>query len=290
MFRKRMIVLVVVIFSLAAVIPVLAAAPGMGTIYEGVSVPGIALGDTRAQVEDVNGPPRGCHDINQLNDLASCTFDVEGGGWVGVQYQGPNDGIASGSSDDVVINIRWGEVDSWVTTAGINTTLALNDKQSVLDAYPNADLYYDSVGRLYLLHDPELGIQVAWNHAYIFYSVSMSIFNPYTPPPPPDLILVADIEFSFDRRSVTANVLVVDEQGQPVEGAVVTEYWTYPINNNNNSTLFTDASTAGDGYATFRIDKARPGDYRINVTHVTKEGFTYDYENSIILAVMTKLK
>jgi hypothetical protein len=290
MFRKRITVLVVVLVSLVAAIPAFAAAPAEGTVFEGVSVPGIDLGDSREQVEAVYGPPRGCHDINVINDLASCSFDVEGGGYVGVLYQGPNGGNASGSPDDVVYNIRWGDVDGWVTTAGVNTTLAYNDKQAVVDAYPNADLYYDSVGRLYRLQDPELGIQVAWNHAYIFYSVSMAIFTPYTPPPPPDLLRVADIEMSADRRSVTARALVLDEQDQPVEGAVVSAWWVYPKNNNNNTNLFIDATTAGDGYATFRIDKARRGDYRFNILNVTKEGYQFDYDNSIILGIISKLK
>ena len=47
----------------------------------------------------------------------------------------------------------------------------------------------------------------------------MSIFEPYTPEPQPDpdLIREADIQFSFDRRSVSAHILVVDEPDQPVE-------------------------------------------------------------------------
>ena len=44
-------VFVAVLLSFAAAQPVLAAAPEDGTVVEGVSVPGIALGDTRAEVE-----------------------------------------------------------------------------------------------------------------------------------------------------------------------------------------------------------------------------------------------
>ena len=290
MKRKVTIFVLLVFMSAFAVLPALALAPGTGTVYEGVSVPGIALGDTRAQVDAANGPSRGCSDVNEPNDLAYCSFDVEGGGWVGVYYQGSNGGNASGSPDDVVIEITWGSVDGWVTAAGINSTLALNDKQAVIDAYPNADLSYDSVGRLISLSDPEVGIYVFWNHAYIFYDVYISIFTPYTPPPPPDLIRVADIEMSYDRRSVTARVRVVDEQGRPVEGAIVGGYWVYPISKNNNTTLFIEATTTGDGYAIFGIDKARPGDYRININYVTKEGYKFDYDNSIILGTITKPK
>jgi hypothetical protein len=63
MFRKSMTILVVVLISLAAVIPVLALAPAEGTVVEGVSVPGIALGDTRAQVEAAYGQPKSCTDM-----------------------------------------------------------------------------------------------------------------------------------------------------------------------------------------------------------------------------------
>jgi hypothetical protein len=104
------------------------------------------------------------------------------------------------------------------------------------------------------------------------------------------LIRVADIELSFTRRSVTAKVLVLDEDDQPVEGAVVGGYWVYPVNRNNNTTLFIDAATAGDGYATFTIDKARPGDYRLTITHVVKEGYKFDHDGSILVGTITKPK
>jgi len=289
MKRKITIVVLLVFVSAVTVLPALALAPGIGTVYEGVSVPGIAIGDTRAQVEAANGLPRSCHDLEEVGDVASCKFEVSGGGTVSVIYKGQNGGNSSGSLDDVVAVISWAqEVDGWVTTAGINITKAL-DQDAVKAAYPNADLYYDSVGRLYYLKDPELGIAVSWNFIY-FYSASMSIFAPYTPPPPPELIRIADIEMSYDRRSVTARVKVVDEQGQPVEGAIVGGYWVYPINKNNNTTLFIEATTTGDGYAIFGIDKARPGDYRININYVTKEGYKFDYDNSIILGTITKPK
>jgi hypothetical protein len=287
----RKYLLLVVILSLAVTVPVLAAAPGEGIVHEGESVPGIALGDTRAQVEAAYGTPRGCNSNNDPPTMESCSFDVVGGGWVGVHYRGANGGDATGSSDDVVENIRWGgEEVGWVTEAGITTELAKYDKQAALDAYPNAILTYDSVHRLVRLTEPDLGISISWNHAYIFYTVSMSIFEPFIPPPPPDLIRVADIQISYDRRSVTANVLVVDEQDQPVEGAVVGGYWVYPINKNNNTTLFINGITTGDGYATFRIDKARPGDYRITITHVTKEGYEFDNDGSILVGRITKPK
>ncbi|MGD2079331.1 MAG: hypothetical protein PVH18_13185, partial [Chloroflexota bacterium] len=176
--KQKILVLVVILFAvLATAIPALAAAPAEGTVYEGVRVPGIALGDSRTEVEASYGPPISCVNYNEPNDMAACKFDVEGGGTVSVQYRGPNGGSPSGSPDDVAAAISWPQVvEGWVTTAGINTTKAL-DQDVVVAAYPNADLYYDSVGRLYYLRDPELGISVAWNFLY-FYTASMTIFEP----------------------------------------------------------------------------------------------------------------
>jgi hypothetical protein len=293
MKQKLWVLSVVLLAVMVTAIPALAAFPAMGTVVEGESVPGIALGDTRAQVEAANGSPGSCRSNNDPPTMESCSFDVERGGWVNVFYQGPDGGDATGSDGDVVSNIRWGgeEVYGWETTAGINTKLAKYDKQAAINAYPNADLYYDSVGRLYRLHDPELGIQVTWNHAYIFYTVSMSIFNPYTPPPPPVPIRVADIQMSYDRQSVTANVLILDEQDQPVEDAVVGVFWVYPLNRNNNTNMFVDGTTEGDGYATFKIgDKARHGDYRITITNVSKDGFKWDEDGSVLVGTITKPK
>jgi hypothetical protein len=262
-------------------IPVLAEAPAEGIIVEGASVPGIAIGDTRAQVEAVNGPPRSCNDVDESNDVAYCSFDVEGEGWVGAYYKGPNGGNASDSPDDIVTNIKWGSVDGWVTTAGINTTLALNDKQAVVDAYPNADLYYDTVGRLYLLRDPKLGIQVQWNHAYIFYDVYMSIFTPYTSPPSPDYIRVADIElFSSRRHAVTAKALVMNEQDQPVEGVIVDAIWMGP----KVDGLQVSGTTASNGYVTFSIDKAQRGTYSFSIDDISLDGYAYDKEHSSTFA------
>jgi hypothetical protein len=290
---KRMAILAVVLFSLVVTIPVLADAPAEGTVVEGVSVPGIALGDTRAQVEASVGPPSNCVSNNDPPTMESCRFDVEGGGWVSVRYQGPNGGDATGSPDDVAASIRWSEdVDGWVTTAGISIPMIKFDRQLAMDTYPNATLYYNEFGNLIRLTDYDLGISISWDAVYIFFSASMSIFEPYTPAPPPDpdLIRVADIQLTYDRRSVTANILVLDEQDQPVEGAVVGVFWVYPLNRNNNTSMFTDATTASDGYAAFRIDKARPGDYRITITYVTKEGFEFDTDGSILVGSLTKPK
>jgi hypothetical protein len=117
----------------------------------------------------------------------------------------------------------------------------------------------------------------------------MMIFTPYTPtppPPPPDMIHVDDIEMTGTRRSVTARVLVLDDQGQPAEGALVEGTWTYPNGDHSN----VSAKTASDGFATFRINKAKRGNYYFSINNVSLDGYVYDYIHSTTIAAYTKRK
>ena len=69
-----------------------------------------------------------------------------GGGAVQTRYQAPNGDYATCSPDDIVYCLRWCQaVSGRVTTAGINTTLAFNDMDSVLAAYPNATISYPNL-------------------------------------------------------------------------------------------------------------------------------------------------
>jgi hypothetical protein len=294
MFRKAMTVLVGVLFSLTAVIPVLALAPAEGIVYEGVSVPGIALGDSRVAVEASVGPPSYCRSNNDPPTMDSCRFDVEGGGWVNVRYLGADGGPATGSPYDVVARIQWSEdVAGWVTSAGISIPMIKFDRQLAMDTYPNAVLFYNDFGALIRLTDYDQGITITWDAVYIFFSASMSIFEPYpyVPPPPPDYIRVPEIDMQATRHTVTATVLVVDDKDQPVEGAGISGFWVYPVNKNNNTTLFFSGTTDTDGKVTFKIgDKARPGTYRINIESVSKEGYVFDQNNSVLVETLFKSK
>jgi len=300
MFRKRLTILVVLLVSLAAAVPVFALAPAEGTVVEGVSVPGIALGDTRAQVEAAYGQPKSCKDRSYSDGQQGldgiCNYNVEGinngGEILTLFFTAPDGGPAQASPDDVVISVQWATVVSgWVTTAGVNTTLAVNDPQAVIDAYPNAEVtYYDS-GYVHEVRDPELGISIVrdWNVYGAFTTVRMMIFTPYTPTPPPpqtDMIRVDDIQITGNRRSVAANVLVLNDQDQPVEGALVEATWYYP----NGDSSPVSAETASDGFATFRVDKARRGNYYLYINNVSLDGYVYDYINSITLGAYTKSK
>jgi hypothetical protein len=292
LLHKGKFLLLVVVLSLMVTVPVLAAAPGEGIVVEGEQVPGVALGDSRAQVEVAYGEPESCQTLPYYNGPPHglngiCRFDMDGGGQVTVHYFSAEGGPAQDSPDDIVFHIRWYDVDGWVTTAGINTTLALADPQAVVDAYPEAEVTYN-FGSIIRVRDTEMGIEVIWNNDFKggLTTVNMSIFTPYTPEPPPDMIRVADIEMTADRRSVTAKVLILDDQDQPVEGAVVDATWTYP----KVDGLQVSGATDIDGYVTFKIDKARRGAYYLNIDNVSLEGYVYDYINSITLGVILKNK
>jgi hypothetical protein len=54
--------------------------------------------------------------------------------------------------------------------------------------------------------------------------------------------------------------------------------------------LYPSATTDAEGSATFTIDKAHRGVYRITITNVVKEGYKFDYDGSILVGVVTKPK
>ncbi len=290
MLRRSLFLLVVLVLSLAAVSVALADAPASGIVYEGVTVPGLALGDTRAEVEASVGPHASCSSVDASADYASCKFNVDGGGWVWARYRGPDGGNASNSPDDVVTYIYWYSVPEWNTTAGINTTLALENRQAVIEAYPNAEVsytnIYDPASPISDVRDPELGISVTWNYDIYggFTTVRMAIFKPYTPDPPtppPPSIRVAGFEWTALRRGLIAKVLVLDNEDQPVEGAIVEATWSYP----KVDGLRVSDSTDENGYATFRVNKPRRGNYYLQINDLTLEGYEYDYIHSKTLGV-----
>ena len=274
--------------SLLVALPVLAAAPAQGVVVEGESVPGIALGATRAQVEAAYGEPRSCQSVEATGDFAYCSFEVYGGGQVDVRYRGPDGGNASNYPDDVVNNIRWHEqVSGWTTTAGVNTTLAADNSQAVVDAYPNAEVTYNQWGGIYRVVDHERGIEIIW--AIDFYSgtthVSMAIFFPRTPPPPQEkLTRVTGIDLTANKvkgqRQVFALVQVEDERTLAASDATVFATWTYP----DGSTQAVQAITSGSGYAYFEIMDARRGTNTLSVDDVTLDGFRFDRDNSVLSA------
>lgn len=167
--------------------PALAKAPSEGVVYEGKSVPGAALGETRGNVVRSYGEPLRCDDLSfggiSINRTYTCSFAVEGGGIVDVRFNRSYLSPVPVRYDKVTF-IRWSqEVSGWKTTAGINTEIALEEPKAVVEAYPNASVRYNSIGEIIQVRDSRLGIQVDWlstsdEQDYATKRVSMAIFPP----------------------------------------------------------------------------------------------------------------
>jgi hypothetical protein len=278
MFRKIIFVMIGVVLSLMVAVPALAVAPAEGVVVEGQSVPGVALGDSRAQVEAAYGRPESCRNMSYYDGRQGidgiCRFDVEGGGRVTMYYFDANGDPAQGSPDDEVFIIRWSQaVSGWVTTAGVNTTLALADPDAVIAAYPNAVVTYNSVfGNIVRIEDRPLGIVVNYSFDYLSgtLSVDMVIRFPSDPLPVPEKEThVTDIDLTAAKvkgnRQLRALVRVEDEQGSSARDATVS------------------------GYAYFEILDAPRGLLTLRVDDVVLEGYQFDRANSV-LSASTRVK
>ena len=297
MFRKRMTILVVVIFSLAAAIPVLAAAPAEGTVFEGVSVPGIALGDTRAQVQTAYGDPYSCTKGYVVDDDAICTYPVEGLDHLGrirINFRGPDGGLPSASPDDVVSSITWYDsVPGWITEEGdVNTEWASSvrqDPEAVLAVYPNAVISHNGLfGTMNRARDYEQGIMIEWHYHFYsgFLGASMTILPPTeTPPPPPPpepVTYVTNINLYANKikgkRTVWASVWVDDEYWDNAEGATVVVDWNHP----DGSTQRLQADTDSSGLAQFAMRNVRSGTHTLEVVDVIYLEHLFDRELSTL--------
>jgi hypothetical protein len=283
------VMLVGILFSAIQVTPALAAAPGIGEVVEGVSVPGAALGSTRAQMEAGYGEPSFCQNVENIGDQGSCSFDVEGGGQVTARYRGADGGPASNSPDDVVTHLRWSQqVSGWTTTAGINTTLALADPQAVIAAYPNATVIYNPLfGNIESIEDKDLGILIDYHFDYLSgtVTVSMGIAFPFTPPPVSEkFVRVTAIDLSIRKRVITANVYVQDDLGNNLPGVTVFATWELP----DGSMRSYYGITGGSGMVQFELKKARRGSYSLSIDEVDLFGYTFDRDGSVLSATITK--
>ena len=260
--------------------------PVEGIVVEGVSVPGISLGFTRAQVENSYGEPQWCQSSGNPGNQAYCSFPVNGGGQVNVHYRGADGGIANGTYDDVAFKIEWTEaVSGWVTTAGVNTTIAKENPGDVIDAYPNAQVVYNQFGNIYSVIDYPLGIEILWIPD--FYTgqthIQMAIF--YSLPDPPSNeshTRVASINLTTKKirgkRQVEGFVKIVDDENQSVQSANVIAHWTFP----DGSTQVVEDITSSSGNAHFEITDVPRGRYSLNIQDVVYEGYTFDRLNSIL--------
>jgi hypothetical protein len=296
MLRKSLFVLLVAVLSLTVALPAFADAPATGTVFEGVSVPGVALGDTRAQVQAAYGDPYSCTSGYVVDDDAYCTYPVEGGGHIGrirIHYRGPDGGLPNASPDDVVYSISWPDsVSGWTTHAGgVNTEWARSvrqDPEAVLAVYPNAVISYGMFGAMTRARDYELGITIEW--VYHFYSgflgVRMTISAPSEPPPPPPppepVTRVTNISLWANKikgkRTVTASVWVDDEYWDDAVGATVVVDWTSP----NGSTQRLQADTSSSGVASFEVRNVKSGTHTLEVVDVVFHEHRFDREFGVL--------
>ena len=296
MLRKSLFILLVAVLSLSVALPALAAAPATGTVYEGASVPGVALGDTRAQVQTAYGDPYSCTSGYNVDDKASCSFPVEGFDHLGriwINFRGPDGGLPSASPDDVVYSITWYDsVIGWFTKKGkVNTEWARSvrqDPEAVLAVYPNAVITYGLFGAMTRATDYELGITIEW--VYHFYSgflgVRMTISAPSEPPPPPPtpepVTRVTNINLYANKikgkRTVWASLWVDDEYWDNVDGATVVVDWTY----HDGSTERLQADTNESGLARFEMRNVKSGTHTLDVVDVVYLEHRFDRELSVL--------
>ena len=163
--------------AIASAAPALAAVPQTGTVVEGHSVPGAALGATRQHVLATYGKPTFC----QSTGAAYCTWQLSNGA-VDLAFVGANGGTPAGNGQDRVSTADWIGLSHWRTTAGVTTASALANPASVPAAYPKATVYRYGNGHLYEVLDTHLGIKVQWitpTYSNTFY-VWITIFAPST--------------------------------------------------------------------------------------------------------------
>jgi len=256
--------------------------PAEGTVVEGVSVPGIALGSTRAQVVEAYGD-----ETLWCQGSGFCAWAVSGGGQVDVHFRAPDGGEATNSPDDIVSSVSWFEaVSGWVTTAGVNTTLADENPEAAAAAYPDARVTYTQWGGIYSIIDYEQGIAIY--RPWILYSsgevhVRMQIFYPREAPPLPEKITyVYDIDLLANKvkgkRQIRAWVGVRNQAHFAASEATVFARWTFP----DGSTRAAESVTFGSGNAYFEINDAPRGTYTLTVEDVVLEDHRFDSENSVL--------
>ena len=157
LFTIMSVVLAGLALAIAPAGPALAAVPQRGTVVEGRSIPGVALGATRQRVIATYGAPAFCLSTGEQ----VCTWQ-RGQGDVSIDFVGASGGNPAGNGRDRVANADWTGLPGWRTTAGVTTVSALANPESVLAAYPHAIFYRFSDGHLRLLIDFHVGIWVQW--------------------------------------------------------------------------------------------------------------------------------
>ncbi|MHC4954886.1 MAG: hypothetical protein ACYTGZ_13450 [Planctomycetota bacterium] len=275
-----------------------AAPPLQGTVHEGESVPGVALGATRAEVYAEYGEPDRCQSLGVAGNAAVCTWILEdhpgqGGhaqSQVNTNFRAPDGGDASNSPDDVVTSISFYGLDGWVTSAGINTDLAARDRDAVFNAYPDAE----ETNSVFVttLRDWGNGIQVRWQTEYLNQAtlVNILIFTPREPPPPPPerepAVLVSELDLAIVKRTVVGRVRVLNDLNWKARGAEVHATWTLP----DGSTRAAQGTTDSFGLVELVLAKARRGTYTLTIDDVVLEDHDFDADGSVLSRTIVKRK
>lgn len=294
MKERTIMALIVGAFGLLSTLSALAAVPEFGTVIEGESVPGVALGDTREQVDLAYGEPTRCQSVSIPGDAASCTWilpDYIGQGGdvqsqVNLGYRGADGGPAGNDPGDVVTGISWSGLDNWLTTTGINTHYAVGNQAAVIELYPNGIVFHQSLFDTHLTAYEE-GISISWHTTYLtgFTSVRMSIFEPRDPPPPREpSVNVSEINMDLYKRQVIGEVRVLNDLNWNVRGAEVHATWTLP----GGIQQAVAGTTDSFGLVVFTIDKARKGTYTLSIDDVLVEDHPFDTGNSVLSATIVK--
>jgi hypothetical protein len=303
---KKILVMVIVLLAvLVSAVPALAHAPAAGTVVEGLNVPGgVALGDTRVQVQAAYGDPFSCTSGYNVDDDATCKYPVEGFAdhlvHIYIKFRGPDGGLPSASPDDVVYSVTWSDtISEWYTeVGGVNTEWARSvrqDPEAVLAVYPNAVITDGLFGAMNRARDYELGITIEW--VYHFYSgflgVRMTISEPSeTPPPspPPEPVTrVTNINLYANKlkgkRTIWASVWVDDEYWNNAEGATVIVDWTYHDGTRERLQAITDES----GLARFEISNVKSGTHSLEVVDVVYLEHPFDRDYGVLTSsIMVK--
>jgi subtilisin family serine protease len=94
---------------------------------------------------------------------------------------------------------------------------------------------------------------------------------------------VTSITMKAARASTSATITVKNENNKAVSQASVSVSWVYPGGTTNQGAL-----TSSKGTVTFSLSVTAPGSYTITVMDVTKTGYTFDRDHSVLTKTLTR--
>ncbi|ARU55699.1 hypothetical protein OLMES_1624 [Oleiphilus messinensis] len=270
----------VMLIGIATVSTAWALPPTEGEIIPGVGVPGVELGDTRAQVEQSYGAQTTCG----AEAVGSSCYDIGGlgsdsAGNVYVRFEGTNGGSATGQQDDVVSGFSVYNTPivglNWTFEGGYTIRDFELQPELIQVVFPEAEIEQPN---LFFTRytDPQAGVELTsrFDPYGLFYDVTLFLSKPDASEEPggesvlPE-IRVSDIAMSFrdnrrNRHQVMAVVSVVDEASDAVLDATVEGVWTKPGGRTVAATLVTNQY----GRAIFQLLSRKDGEYKFTINRV----------------------